>query len=95
MWAPLTRTRGVDPVGGRAPVGEGVGQLVMAVEGAVDDHQRQVALAAGSGSPASNSSSTIHIPASPRQTLRAVWSRRWSWYHWKAARSGRPSSIRS
>ena len=44
----------------------------------------------GSGSEASNSSSMIHIPASPFQTLCAVRSRRWSWYHWNAARSGAP-----
>ncbi len=37
---------GDDPVGRRAAVGEGVGQLVVAVEGAVADHQRQVAVAA-------------------------------------------------
>ena len=35
----------------------------------------------GSGSEASNSSSMINIPASPRQTFGAVRSRRWSWYH--------------
>ncbi len=36
-----------DAVGGGPQVGEGVGELVVAVEGAVADHQRQVALAAG------------------------------------------------
>ena len=35
----------VDPVVGRAQVRERIGQLVVAVEGAVGDHQRQVALA--------------------------------------------------
>ncbi len=47
MKAPLTRTlRAGDAVGGRAQAGERVGQLVVAVEAAVGDHQRQVALAA-------------------------------------------------
>ena len=35
-----------DAVGRRAAVGEGVGELVVAVEAAVGDHQRQVAVAA-------------------------------------------------
>ena len=73
---------------------ERVGELVVAVEGAVGDHQRQVAVAARQRQAAPRSaSSTIHMPGSPRQLLRAVRSRRWSWYHWNAARSGAPSSI--
>ena len=35
-----------DPVGRRAQVGERIGELVVAVEAAVGDHQRDVALAA-------------------------------------------------
>ena len=36
-----------DAVGGRPQIGEGVGQLVVAVEGPLGDHQRDVALARG------------------------------------------------
>ena len=47
MKAPLTRTRCAGDAVGRRPqaAAEGIGQLVVAVEGAVGDHQRDVALA--------------------------------------------------
>ena len=60
-----------DPVGGRAQVGERVGQLVVAVEGCGRRSSAgRRARPRGSGSEASSSSSTIHIPARPCQTLR-------------------------
>ena len=59
------------PSAGGRRLGEGVGQLVVAVEAAVGDHQRQVALAARQRQARRrSSSSTIHIPARPCQTLR-------------------------
>ncbi len=80
---------GEDPVGRRAAVvAEGVGELIASVEGAVADHQRQVAIAIGSERESSKASSTIHIPARPFQTCGAVRSRRWSWYHWKETAFG-------
>ena len=69
---------------------ERVGELVVAVEGAVGEHQRDVARAPRQrqrGVERRRRRSTSR--RGPRQTLRAVRSRRWSWYQCIARALGR------